>query len=119
MADLKHTLVVRDGKVFLLATYPLTDEPRIRFMFYPTTIAPSTLRHFGIDSGSACERRESGVYKLVGRDFLVTLPDRGDTQAVHVEEVSAPSPKVRSNVEVRWYCGRWEKFLKREGWVPA
>jgi hypothetical protein len=32
-----------------------------------------------------------------------------------------PYPKVRKGVETRWHKwnGRWEKYLKAQGWVPA
>ena len=30
-----------------------------------------------------------------------------------------PAPKVRAGVEVRYRDGRWQKYLKSQGWVTA
>lgn len=52
-----------------------------------------------------------------GMAIPISLIDGDKTEAVKVEEESVPPPKTR--VETRWWNGRWEKYLKREGWVSA
>ena len=47
------------------------------------------------------------------------LVNGGRTQAIKIEEETIPPPKVRKGVELRWKDGRWQKYLKREGWVNA
>ena len=55
----------------------------------------------------------NGAY-LEGR-----LKDGGQTHAVVVETIPVPSPKVRKDVETRWRDGRWQKYMKRGGWIDA
>jgi len=54
-----------------------------------------------------------------GQWFNGYLKDGGATKAVTVETTAVPPPKVRAGVETRWHGGRWQKYLKRDGWVNA
>lgn len=72
------------------------------------------------ESGSWCGRwvaREGTG--LCSRYYDLELPEGGKTKCLHYEIVPVPCPKVRRGLETRWRRGRWEKCLKREGWVPA
>ena len=49
----------------------------------------------------------------------VRLVNGGRTQAIKREIEPIPCPRVRAGIETRYRSGRWEKYLKREGWVRA
>lgn len=125
----KHSVVVRDGKVYVRAEYTGYTDPEIQVCYYPTACEPRTLRQNGIESGEPCEPdgrdNSAGQYNLTnhrlmnGRYLMIALVDAGRTKAEIVERIPVACPKVRAGVEVQWRNGRWEKLLKSKGWVPA
>ena len=122
---MQYRIHFRDGRVFVACSFGLSDEPKVRHLAWPTSIDERTAKAYDVRDGEPCERVDGGVYRLMehrrpGGDYLtVRLRDGGETLAEHDVVVSAPSPKVRRGVEVRWYCGQWEKYLKTKGWVTA
>lgn len=66
-------------------------------------------------------RVSSGVYADARRDIPVRREFRIDPHVppIGAEEVAVPCPKVRFGLETRWHEGRWQKYLKTQGWVPA
>jgi hypothetical protein len=71
--------------------------------------------------GKPAESRDGQVraYMGGGNYFEGTLPQGGSTQAVVNETTEVLRPKVRRGIETRWHNGRWEKYLKAQGWVAA
>jgi hypothetical protein len=65
-------------------------------------------------SGGYSFYRGIGAYSPVLR-----LIDGGQTKAVKFEKVAIPCPRVRGGIETRYWNGRWEKYLKAQGWVAA
>jgi hypothetical protein len=59
--------------------------------------------------------RTPGAYGYVE----LRLVNGGKTEAVKIETEAVPKPKVRKGVELEWRGGRWCKYTKRDGWVPA
>ena|SRR3990167_693438 len=47
------------------------------------------------------------------------LAEYGNTRALAIETEPIPAPKVRKGLEVRYRDGRWQKYLKSEGWIAA
>lgn len=47
------------------------------------------------------------------------LRDGPQTQPIRTDIVPYPCPKVRKGMETRYRDGRWQKYLKTEGWVAA
>ena len=120
MADM---LVERDGLLFVLAESADHFEPKLYFAFYPTGIKASVARrNYGKIDGVALRDLGSGAFQVDDPNFpalTVRLIEGGRTVPEFFHEVAAPLPKVRRGVETRWHHGRWEKLLKREGWVLA
>jgi hypothetical protein len=113
----------RNGALFVLYETTLDSEPKIFYRWW--RVQRTTADHYGYarpSDGDSVRYAGSGHWhateKATGRGCGSVYTGDGSTQAEHVEEVSAPAPKVRRGVEVRWASGRWEKLLKR-GWVPA
>ena len=52
-----------------------------------------------------------------GARYSVTIDPRAN--AVKVENVPIPCPKVRAGIETRYYRGEWQKYLKAKGWITA
>ena len=57
------------------------------------------------------------TYSVPGAGGLtLCLKDGGKTRPLVVEETAIPKPRGK---QVRWNWGKWEKYTKRGGWVPA
>lgn len=115
-------LVDRNGKLYVLYETAHDSEPKITFLWWLVERTTGNPYH--------CDRPEPGdvaTYRSDGT-WSTHRPDTcrstgsvyvgGSAQAAHKETVSAPSPKVRAGIEVRWYQGRYEKLLKK-GWVTV
>lgn len=120
------TLIKRDdGFLYVRDSYGYQDEPIERVMDWPTGLRACNVREDLV--GAELKRHWDGVYYTLsirqptGAPFRISLPQDGDTQAAFVEERPIAPPKVRKGTELRWngpYC-RWDKYSKREGWIPA
>ena len=119
------SLVDRNGELYILNETSNYYEPKLSFAFYPTGIKTCDFRRTYGDPHTVIveETRDPGRYRLTDpahRDWKleIWLSDVGKTVPRWFEEVSAPAPKMRGNIETRWQSGRWEKRLKK-GWVLA
>ena len=109
-----------DGMLYIRDSFRLSDRPAEKVMYWPI-------------ERRACDIAEDliGMPLTLSRDweFLYSIRQHGmtrfeyrlggDKQASHVEEAEIPAPKVRKGIETRWNRERWEKYSKREGWIPA
>lgn len=115
---------------FVLYETAMYDEPKVRRFWYPTGIrAKVFLTDYKDLIGEELEPegRTGGEYRFVRRNDLfpfgngpkVTLPQRGATVALFVEEVDVPPPekKLVRGRSLRWNDGLWEVALK-SGWKP-
>lgn len=124
--SLTGKLVDRNGKLYVLYQSAHDSEPKITYMWWLVDKTVGNPYH--------CDRPEPGdiaTYQSDGRTWQTRRPDThassgsvicqgdGNTKAEFVETVSAPDPKVRANIETRWYHGRWEKYSKVKGWIAA
>jgi hypothetical protein len=48
-----------------------------------------------------------------------SLSEYGNTRSMAIETEPIAAPKVRKGIETRYRDGRWQKYLKSEGWVTA
>lgn len=118
---LKGKIVSRDGRLFVLYETALENEPTIKFIWWAIESTAGNPYHCSRPlEGDTVTYRGNGQWSAHNSDNQSTgsvYTGAGDSEAAHVEYVSAPAPKTRGK-EARWYQGRWEKLLKR-GWVPA
>lgn len=65
------------------------------------------------------ERRGSGrfIYRRGIIEREIHIYGGNQTAALAVDEERIPQPKTRT--ETRYRAGRWEKYLKTQGWVIA
>jgi hypothetical protein len=109
-----------DGNLYVRWGFALTSEPKVRLLYYPVGLRASALRQYGREAPLPLIREDSGLFRE--RDDPRTLTFRlvhgGATTAAFEEIIEVPAPKARGK-DVRWNNGRWEKHLKREGWVSA
>lgn len=68
--------------------------------------------------GHACKYDVDCKVFVIRRGPGNSLYVRTEGDAV-IEERSVPPPKVRKSIETRWGDGRWEKYSKTKGWIPA
>lgn len=83
-------------------------------------LAPGLEVRYVRDSGHACpEAKDGRAVKWTAYAqgaYLEVIADSTCYEQV-IEPVACP--KVRKGVETRYHFGRWEKFLKADGWIAA
>ncbi|MBD3251079.1 hypothetical protein GF380_01225 [Candidatus Uhrbacteria bacterium] len=111
------TIKGRDGFLYLVEKYPRLDEPKIDTLWYPLQYEQGGkarldryTRHL---EGNVVRKYTGSLYIDDDGKTYRLLSNKADF--VGTEDV--PPPKTR--VKVRWVHGRWEKYLKQKGWVPA
>lgn len=122
------TLDYLDDEHMLSVRYESTDysQPVRRVLWWPIlrlSKSDSLLYALGAPLRDLTEGRYQYHFTAdvpeAARRLVFRLPDGGRTQAVKALEEPLPAPKVRRGIEVRWANGRWEKYLKAQGWVAA
>lgn len=113
------TLCVRDS-------YNEYSEPKQRVLYWPVNREASRQRAIEVfpEIESGTELHKAGevyqFYRGYGSYSPVIRLENGErTEAIKVETLDIPAPKVRKGIEVRFRNGSWEKYLKSEGWVIA
>jgi hypothetical protein len=116
------SLQARNGLLYVVNRWPMSDEPEVITSWYPTGIPA---RDYPDYLGQRLECLGSGQYRPEGPrvngfrpQFVFALLKGGDTLPEFTEREPLPCPKVRKGTETRYCQGRWEKLL-RKGWVPA
>jgi len=108
------------GELCVIDEDSLSSEPKMLVLYWPTGIRAADFQaSYGSDMMGRQVRsgRFGGSYIIDGTRLQVNLTDGGQTRPIHSKKVPIPAPKVRKGVEVRYYDGRWEKYLKTKGWV--
>ena len=113
-------LVWTNGWLCVREKSPLDSAPTLVANDYP--VHQCTERDFLELFDPTTPWRYDGDGRYVGTHrggFLTTLylKDGGSTRPLHTQETPIARPTCR--VQTRWECGRWEKYLKTAGWVPA
>jgi len=122
------TLADLDGIIHVCEEYTRSDEPILDRIYYST--GQRTASHLREWIGATVEPSHPGYcYRVTkysdGKPYYYTPPltvmlvNGGKTTPTKGESEPVPPPRVRRGIELRWYRGRWEKLLKREGWVTA
>lgn len=122
--SLTGKLVDRNGKLYVLYETAHDSEPKITFMWWLIERTVGNPYHCSRpEAGDVATHTGDGTWSAHRADTCSSSgtvhTGGGGVKAELVETVSAPGPKVRSNIETRWYRGRWEKYSKVKGWVPA
>jgi hypothetical protein len=123
-----HTLAERDGYLYVASVYNFSDKPEQITRYYP--VSNGYGGKVRVDSynrelvGAKLEYDTApGCYLLRRPDpyasLRINLQNGGSTVPDFTETAPVPAPKVRKGLQVRWDCGRWQKYLKTEGWVTA
>jgi hypothetical protein len=111
--------IEREGSVYgVLAvrnSTPDYSEPVMRICDYPILLRAHRERCAHL-IGKQVRYDYDGRY-IVDVETRVTLLNGGQTKAIHRTSYPIPAPKTRART--RYQYGRWEKYLAREGWVPA
>ena len=121
----KDTLIDLEGWAVVRSPMTLSDKPEEIVNYYPTGMRVKDLiENYGIPVPADLEYSTMGRYAVMtgrpmyGQARIIALPQLGQTRCIKQEIIPIPGPKVRKGIEVRWR-GRWEKYLKAEGWVIA
>ena len=117
------TSTVKDGFLCIRYTDGYSNEPKRVILYWPVCRYDADCHAHLIDkeafdanNGSFSVRNGSSPYS-----GWTTLPLRegGTTKPIAVEHERIEPPKVRKGIEIRYRSGRWEKYLKSQGWVMA
>lgn len=106
------------GTLAIVSDYPDSEQPVIHRSWWRIS---NGWRRDECEAwiGQEVQRVSPGRYTWYGGMSPTTfrLERGGETIAFKNEQIPVPKPKTR--VETRWNWGRWEKYLKNKGWVPA
>ena len=108
------------GELCVIDEDSLSDEPKMLVLYWPTGIRTADfLASYGSDMIGRQVRsgRFAGSYIIDGTRLQINLTEGGQTRPIHNKIIPIPAPKVRKGIEVRYYNGRWQKYLKTKGWV--
>ena len=117
------TLVLEQGHLCIREVHESSAEPVRTIHYWPIRrMAQWEWDSWGSDWREAVWRYNGdGVYVayINGQHVSAVLQDRGNTLAILQVSERIPCPRTRQGTPVRWRNGRWEKYLKRDGWVRA
>ena len=115
-----NTLAKWDGKWCVRAEYLCHDRPEKFIHYWP--IGRVQAGGFDLFKEGAELSEHSGSYSLRVAPYEYVnlyLVDGGKTKSVHTAVEPVPCPRIRKGIETQWNNGRWEKYLKANGWVAA
>jgi hypothetical protein len=111
--------VTRDGKPHVRSAFVLNSEPILRVLYWPIERWRGRLP----EDETPLTRINTGIYRPTNYSIFGTMlytgaVRNGGAEASAVEELPIPPPRTR-NIAPRYRDGRWEKFSKARGWIPA
>ena len=126
MATLRGTMVRLDGKLVIRYETTNWSEATRSIFFWPLSDDRSTGAAFRLEGHAVVSLDDHGGWGVAPEDpdfwqlknARAVMLNGGKTEAVKVERVEVPCPKVRAGIKTRWHEGRWEKLMKK-GWVLA
>lgn len=117
----------QDGRLCIRYEYSNYTEPKILTMWWGAD--GGWMSRYDAEQGGLIGKEArsigNGSYSvkigegLAGYWVTLRLPEGGSTKAFKIQERAYPCPKVRKGIEVRYRSGKWQKYLKSEGWVTA
>jgi len=118
--SMQGKLVARGGKMYVLYETTQDSTPEMTRLWW--RVEQWQRDPYSANSpevGDTVRYADNGWWHVTSRSSAGNVSTgSGSTDAEFRETVPVPRPKVRSNVEVRWYRGQWEKLLKT-GWKPV
>jgi hypothetical protein len=123
-----HTLEIIDTRVCVAYREPMQDKPILLVNYWPTTESKADIEQFWpkwIGHEVTTNHIDGGLFtiKMGEQPFsgwhTIQLVDGPKTKSIKTIEQEIPCPKVRKGIETRYRYGKWEKYLKTRGWVPA
>lgn len=119
---LQGTIIKHGESLAIECTSPMLNEPKmVRHVWEIARyrVAGMSWRSEQEAIGRDATIRDGRVRCYLGEGCYLDgeLADLGATPAVLVETLDIPCPRART--QTRWHYGRWEKYSKRSGWIPA
>lgn len=119
-------LQILDGRVVVADEYICSEQPRKIVHHWPADLSASDVKQNWPNwIGRELQKGNPGVYSIRIGDgpfsgwARIQLTQLGQTESIKTDVLPIDPPKVRKGTETRWNRGRWEKYLKSRGWVPA
>ena len=116
-----NKLDYKNGWLCIRYTIPAYDKPEMLVTWWPICRASMTEAAEWI--GLEAHDFGSGTYAVrvpgTGFDRKFYLMNGGSTTPIANSADPFPAPKVRKGIQLRYNYGRWQKYLKSEGWVTA
>lgn len=112
------TIQRHNGQLVIEYQYPATDKPVLIGVRWAVVDATRTGPFAPmLEAGLSVSYRQADRWQAYaqGDYLLVSSAHEGTPMA----DQPIVCPKVRKGIETRYYCGRWEKYSKREGWIAA
>ena len=116
-----NTIEYKDRCLYLVSQFSELDKPLLHKQYwnFGPYDAESAARY---SSGQEIRALGDGRYSVQVAPFnwrTLALPEGGRTIVDHVDITTIECPKVRKGIETRYWNGRWQKYLKSEGWISA
>lgn len=110
----------RDGKLYVVYETTLENEPilkRLWWLVERTTGNPWNASRPTL--GNTARPCGHGIWHTWNPENISTgyVYVDGTKEAVFVEMLPVPCPKIRSGILTRWNSGAWEKCTKTKGWI--
>lgn len=118
-------LAERDGALFVVYESPLENTPKLhRFWWKVHQVRGNVWNAYRPETGDTLRRFPGQDEWHASRGSVASISAGSvwfpaGLPATHIEELDVPCPKVRKGTATRWYRGAWQKYSKREGWIPA
>jgi len=116
--------IVKHNKIWCVAeSFTGHDKPELVTNHWPVgRIEPwiDLEKHNGCDVSRQNSCNYGYTLRLAAYDYVrLYLKDLGKTESIHTTIDPLPCPKVRKGIETRYRWGKWEKYLKTQGWVSV
>lgn len=113
--------LVKHNNVWCIqASFTIFDKPERVIQHWPIGRAGRWIDFEAYDGYPVASGGCNYIYtiKIAPYDHVrLCLKNEGQTQSIDTIIEPVPCPKVRKGVETRWMNGKWEKYLKSQGWV--
>lgn len=112
------TIARHNGQLVIEYQYPSTTAPVLIGVRWAVLDAKRTGPFApALEPGLIVSYRQADTWQAYAQgDYLLISSAHDGTP---MEDTPIVCPKVRKGTDTRYYCGRWEKYSKREGWIRA
>ena len=112
------TIECKDKRLYIVSRFSESEKPLLHKQYW--SFGPCDAESAARYSGQEIRSLGDGRYSVRVAPFnwvTLALPDGGRTIVDHVDITPIECPKVRKGIETRYWNGRWQKYLKSEGWI--